>query len=734
MPDSQNDPRMLVGRPYPLGVTLNLSPGPSPGRPERGDGHRDHTPHDGANFAIFSEHATAVDLCLFDRPDGRTESARYRLPGRTDQVWHGFLPDIQPGQLYGYRVHGPYAPEQGHRFNPNKLLIDPYAQALAGELIWDDAVHGYVFDEDDNDLSFDERDSAPFVPKGIVIADAFDWEEDRQPDVPWTDTVIYECHVKGLTALHPEVPERLRGTYLGLASEPIIDHLKYLGVTAVELLPIHHAVDERRLVNLGLVNYWAYSTIAYFAPCARYATGSLGQQVHEFKSMVKALHAAGIEVILDVVYNHTAEVDVLGPTLSMRGIDSASYYHLRRDAPRFYEDFTGCGNSLNLSEPRTLQLVMDSLRYWVCQMHVDGFRFDLATVLGRGRHGFNRNAPFFAAVQQDPVLAGVKLLAEPWDLGDGGYRVGHFRTGWAEWNDKFRSTMRSFWRGDHVSPGDLSARVSGSSDLFKVSGRSPTASVNFITAHDGFTLHDLVSYEQKHNEANGEESRDGEGHNLSCNWGVEGPTDDARIADLREQIKRGFIAALAFSLGVPMITAGDEMGRTQQGNNNAYCQDNEITWVHWNLDDRQRQLLAFSRDVLRLRRECPILRRGEFLRGESIREGALKDVTWFRPDGQEMTGEDWHGSLDRMLGMLIHGSADDADKTPGSTLPDQTLLVIFNGSSEAHMFQFPSITGPGTWTWLVSTAHARPRRSHARGRSVRIASRSLALLEFKRTE
>ena len=704
--------RIVPGKPYPLGATW--------------DGK-------GLNFAIFSEHATAVELCLFDRAEDGTESARIRLPEQTNQVWHAYLPGLRPGQLYGYRVHGPYAPEDGHRFNPNKLLIDPYAKALGGGLTWNDAVYGYKYSDPSVDLSFDERDSAAHVPKSIAVDPSFAWEDDKPPSIPWRDTVIYECHVKGLTARHPAVPQQLRGTFLGLASEPIIKHLESLGATAIELLPIHHGIDERALIERGSVNYWGYNPIAYFAPHGRYATGSPGRQVHEFKSMVKALHRANVEVILDVVYNHTGEGDHLGPTLSLRGIDNSSYYRLRPETRRYYENFAGCGNALNINHPHTLQLVMDSLRYWVQEMHVDGFRFDLATVLARGTQGVEHDASFFSAVLKDPVLAGIKLIAEPWDLGEDGYQVGRFPVGWAEWNDKYQATIRALWRGDRVPIGEVSCRLAGSSDLYGPRKRGPHASVNYVTCHDGFTLHDLVSYERKHNEANGEGNRDGNNNNLSCNWGVEGPTDDREIVALREQMKRNFIATLAFSLGVPMITVGDELGRTQQGNNNAYCQDNEVSWIDWNLDELQERQLAFTRHVFALRRRYGILRRETFFVGEPTCETAIKDVTWVRLDGGEMSADNWNEGDRRTLGALIHGVQDQGrdQDVPG---PPQTILLILNGEDRSRRFRLPDGPGFGAWKWMVNTARVRTPPEPITTRTIRVAARSLALLEYKKVK
>jgi isoamylase len=680
--------RVWPGQPYPLGAAF--------------DG-------EGVNFALFSEHATAVELCLFDAPDSAQEFQRIPLRERDELVWHAYLPDVRPGQLYGYRVHGPYAPEEGHRFNPAKVLIDPYARAVAGTIRWSDALFGYVPGDPAADLSRNDADSAGGLPKSVVVDPAFTWGEDRPPRVPWNRTVIYECHVKGLTRRHPQLPEALRGTYLGLATEPVMDHLLSLGVTAVELMPVHHYVADRQLVDRGLTNYWGYNSIAFFAPDVRYATGVRGEQVTDFKTMVKRLHRAGLEVILDVVYNHTAEGNHLGPTLSLRGIDNAAYYRLVPGDARYYVDFTGCGNSLNMTHPRTLQLIMDSLRYWVVEMRVDGFRFDLAPVLARELWEVNRLATFFDVIRQDPVLSQVKLIAEPWDVGPGGYQVGNFPLGWAEWNGPYRDAVRRFWRGD---PGvsELATRLSGSSDLYAPSHRSPHASINFVVAHDGFTLHDLVSYEQKHNEANGEDNRDGADDNLSRNWGHEGETESNAVNALREQIARNFLATLACSQGVPMLAMGDELGRTQCGNNNAYCQDNEISWVDWALDERGRSLLAFAREAFRLRRTHPALRRRRFFRAG---EGEASDVTWLRPDGQEMRAEDWHATS-HALGMLLHARAADERDERGRPVASATLLLLVNGGPRARRFVLPPHTGRGTWRELLNTSRAlRPLRAPA---------------------
>ncbi|HHN72800.1 MAG TPA: glycogen debranching enzyme GlgX, partial [Thermopetrobacter sp.] len=580
--------KIRPGSPYPLGATW--------------DGV-------GVNFAIFSEHATRVELCLFDSVDAERESVRIPLPERTDMVWHGYVPDLIPGQLYGYRVYGPWDPEQGHRFNPNKVVFDPYAKAVGRPLRWADELYGYTYGHPSADLKMDERDNAAWAPLAAVIDPAFTWGDDRRPNTPWHNTVIYEVHVKGFTKLHPEVPELLRGTYSGLASEPAIRHLKELGVTAVELMPVHHHAYERHLVEHNLSNYWGYNTLAFFAPDTRYAAATQpAEAVREFKRMVRVLHAAGLEVILDVVYNHTAEGNHLGPTLSLRGIDNAAYYRLSPENRRYYVDFTGCGNTLNMVHPRVLQLIMDSLRYWVLDMHVDGFRFDLASTLARELHEVDKLGAFFDIIHQDPVLSQVKLIAEPWDLGEGGYQVGNFPVGWTEWNGRYRDTVRAFWKGDGGMMSEMATRLAGSSDLYEHSGRRPYASINFVTCHDGFTLQDLVSYNEKHNEANLEGNRDGENNNLSWNCGVEGPTDDPAIVALRERQKRNFIATLMLSQGVPMISGGDELSRTQRGNNNAYCQDNEISWYDWQLDERRRDFLEFVRYVVKLRREHPVLR------------------------------------------------------------------------------------------------------------------------------
>ena len=664
------------GRAYPLGATW--------------DG-------EGVNFALFSEHAQAVELALFD-PSGRREVNRIRLRERTDGVGHCYLPEARPGLAYGYYVRGPYNPEEGHRFNHHKLLVDPYARDFVGRLRWNDSLYGYTPGHRKDDLSFDRRDSAAFMPKCRVLEAAFTWGDDRRPDIPWTDMVIYEMHVKGYTMRHPEVPDAWRGTYAALAAAPVINNLKRLGVTTLELMPIHAHIDDRFLVERGLVNYWGYNTLGFFAPELRY---SASDKVKEFKTMVRTLHSAGIEVILDVVYNHTCEGHQLGPTLSMRGIDNASYYMLGEQR-RYYADYTGCGNTLNLEHPRVLQLVLDSLRYWVEEMHVDGFRFDLASALAREGGVVAHWGGFFDVIRQDPVLNRVKLIAEPWDLGWGGYQVGNFPPGWGEWNDRYRDGMRSYWKGDGGVIGEFARRLTGSSDLYGRSGKKPHASINFITAHDGYTLHDLVSYQEKHNEANGEDNRDGNNDNRSWNCGAEGPTDDPEINALRERQKRNFLATLLLSQGVPMIVAGDEFGRTQGGNNNAYCQDNETSWVDWTLTPEREALLRFVRQVIRLRREHPTFRRRDFFDGRPLFGGQLKDVLWLKPDGSEMTPEEWEHAHARRLGMYLAGAAIDDVGRRGRPIYDDDFLIMFNADNEDVPYTIPEIPGE-PWRPVLDT-------------------------------
>jgi glycogen operon protein len=684
---------------------------------------------EGVNFALFSENATRVDLCLFARPEDGAETARVPLAEREDGVWHAYLPDARPGLLYAYRVDGPFAPESGHRFNPHKLLLDPYALAISHTIVPADAVFGYPIGDPRGDLVRDTRDSAAAMAKCVVIDGAFTWGDDRPPRTPWSRTLIYECHVKGLTVRHPDLPQRTRGLFLGVAADPIIEHLLALGVTAVELLPVQHCVSERRLVERGLTNFWGYNTIGFFAPDSRFASGGLGQQVAEFKSMVKRLHRAGIEVILDVVYNHTAEGNHLGPTLSLRGIDNATYYRLDPADPRRYVDVTGCGNTLNVPHPRALQLVLDSLRYWVREMHVDGFRFDLAPALAREPLEMNRLSRFFTMIRQDPILSEVKLIAEPWDAGPNGFQLGNFPGGWAEWNAKYRDGTRRFWRGEEGCTADLAHRLGGSSDLFGARGgrRGPRASVNYVTCHDGPTLHDLVTYEAKYNEANGEGNEDGPAESFGRNWGAEGPTDSPAIVRARERAKRNLLATLAFSQGVPMIGHGDEIGRTQRGNTNAYCQDNEVSWVDWNLDARRRDLLDFTARVFAARRANPVLRRRTFFRGDPIARAGAKDVTWVRADGRETEPADWNDPRNHVLGMLIHGDATDEVDERGRTVRGRSLLLWVNGGGRARRVTLPAVDEPGYWSEVVNTARRGARA--VKGRDLALAPHSLVLLE-----
>jgi glycogen operon protein len=704
--------RTRPGRSYPLGATWDGA---------------------GVNFALFSEHATGVELCLFDG-SGQREVAKVPVTEYTEQVWHVYLPEARPGVKYGYRVHGPWEPAQGHRFNPAKLVLDPYARAVDGEVRWGDEVFGYTIGHADADLARDDRDSAPLVPKSVVVDTAFTWGGDRLPRIPWSETIIYELHVKGFTARHPDVPEPLRGTYAGLASPPVVDYLKRLGVSAVELMPVHEFIVDQHLADKGLSNYWGYNSIGFFAPEGAYASGGRdGGQVAEFKTMVRTLHEAGIEVILDVVYNHTAEGNQLGPTLAFRGIDNASYYRLTEDR-RYYMDYTGCGNTLNMLHPRTLQLIMDSLRYWVQEMHVDGFRFDLASALARELHEVDRLGAFFDIIQQDPVISQVKLIAEPWDLGEGGYQVGNFPVLWAEWNGIYRDTVRAFWKGDEGQAGGMAYRLTGSSDLYGRGGRRPYASVNFVTAHDGFTLNDLVSYDGKHNEANGEDNRDGHDHNISWNHGVDGPTDDAAIVELRERQKRNFLATLLLSQGVPMLLAGDELGRTQQGNNNAYCQDNELSWIDWSLDRRRKDLLAFTRLAIALRHGHPVIGRSKFFYGRRIAGSEVKDLAWFRPDGKEMTEEDWTNPLTRCFALRMAGDALDEVDARGRPLRDDTLLLVVNAHWEPVRFVLPAHRPGLRWEPLLHTratdGYVRPRPLKA-GAAYDIDGRALALLRLR---
>ncbi len=688
----------------------------------------------GVNFALFSEAATSVELCLFDSIEATEENIRIPVTEHTDQVWHVFLPDVRPGQLYGFRVSGPYDPERGLRFNSSKLLLDPYAKAIAGEVNWSDEMFGYVIGGEDEDLTQDFRDDAWGVPKSVVIDSTFDWHGDKKLGVPLHNSVIYEVHVKGFTKLCPDVPEELRGTYAGLGSAAAIDYLKKLGVTAVELLPVQAHIDDKLLIDRGLTNYWGYNTIGFFAPHADYSSsGQLGEQIPEFKSMVRNLHAAGIEVILDVVYNHTAEGNHLGPTLCFRGIDNIAYYRLHPDNPRFYLDFTGTGNTFNLLHPRSLQLVMDSLRYWVLDMHVDGFRFDLASTLARDDEGVNKLHAFFEIIHQDPVLSQVKLIAEPWDVGEGGYQVGNFPVLWAEWNGKYRDTMRSFWKGDEGRIGEMAYRLTGSPDLYQHSGRRPYASINFVTAHDGFTLNDLVSYNEKHNELNGDNNTDGDNNNQSWNCGAEGPTDDPEISELRERQCRNFLTTLFLSQGVPMLPGGDERGRTQNGNNNAYCQDNEISWLNWERDEKQTQLLEFTRKLIQLRRDHPVFRRPKFFQGRRIRGSEIRDVMWFNPGGSEMSEEEWASPFVRCLGMLLSGDTMDVLNFEGEPIRDDTFLLLINAHYEPIPFVLPGQEHI-EWQLILDTMEAdgflREPRKFASGDDIDLGGRAACLLQL----
>jgi isoamylase len=707
--------KIWPGKPYPLGATWDGA---------------------GVNFSLFSENATKVELCLFDGTAAQRET-RIAMNEQTHQVWHLYLPEARLGQLYGYRVYGPYEPQEGHRFNPAKLLLDPYAKAITGTVFWSDALFGYAIGHPDQDLSRDEKDSAAGMPKCVVIDRAFSWGNDVPPATPWHETIIYELHVKGFTMRHPAVPPELRGTYAALTCPEVMDYLKSLGVTAVELMPVHQFVPDKHLEDRGLTNYWGYNSIGFFAPDARYATSGVGgEQVTEFKSMVRALHREGIEVILDVVYNHTGEGNQLGPTLGFRGIDNASYYRLVEKDRRYYMDYTGCGNTLDMTHPRVLQMIMDSLRYWVVEMHVDGFRFDLASTLARELHDVDRLGAFFDIIQQDPIISQVKLIAEPWDLGPGGYQVGNFPVLWAEWNAAYRDTVRRFSKGDAGQVGALGFRLTGSSDLYGHNGRPPHASINFVTAHDGFTLRDLVSYNEKHNEANGEENRDGHNENLSWNWGAEGDTDDANILALRDRQMRNFLATLFLSQGVPMLLAGDEIGRTQKGNNNAYCQDNDISWIDWKLDRPRRELLEFTRFLIRLRHEHPVLRRRHFFHGRRIRGSEVKDLAWFRPDGKEMSDEDWNNPELRSFALRLAGDAIEEVDDRGNRIVDDTLLILLNAHHEMLPFILPAHQRKVRWQLVLDTSE--PNLTKATHRPMRggevydLKARSLVLLDLPR--
>ena len=698
--------RAWPGAPYPLGASW--------------DG-------EGVNFALFSEHAEGVRLELFEDPRSGVPSTVIQLTETTDQVWHVYLPDVRPGALYGYKVDGPYDPAAGHRFNPHKLLIDPYAKAVSGPIDWSDDLFGYTVGDPEQDISFDTRDSTSAMPKSVVVDPSFTWQDDRPPRTPWNRTVIYETHVRGMTMQHPGVPPNLRGTFLGLASDPIVDHLLNLGVTAVELMPVHHFVADRNLVAKDLTNYWGYNSIAFFAPHVGYATGALGEQVGEFKSMVRTLHRAGIEVILDVVYNHTGEGTQLGPTLSLKGVDNAVYYRLSPEDPRYYVDYTGTGNSLNVLHPRTMGLVTDSLRYWVTDMHVDGFRFDLAPVLARG-DGAGQSSAFFEILLQDPVLSTVKLIAEPWDASADGYQLGHFPPGWSEWNGAYRDCIRRFWRGDPGMVPELASRLTGSSDIYAPSGRRTYASVNFITCHDGFTLTDLVRFEHKRNETNGEDNHDGSDQNYSRNWGAEGESESARIQRTRDRMKRNFLATLFFSQGVPMLLGGDEIGRTQLGNNNAYCQDNEVSWFNWDVGETGEDLRKFVRDVIEVMQDNPILRRRAFFTGEPHPGMETKDVTWIRPDGSEMTEQDWADRELHSIGMLLFGLATDEVDIRGRSYAGDSLFLMLNSGTRSRSYALPRMELAGQWEEVLNTAQPGPWSRIVRNEAVSLNAHSTLLL------
>jgi isoamylase len=701
--------RTMPGNPYPLGA--------------KWDGA-------GVNFSLFSENATGVELCLFDDRDRKLEINRIAITEHTDGCWHIYLQGAKPGLRYGYRVHGPYDPKNGHRFNPAKLLLDPYARSIDGYLRWDDALFGYTIGHPDEDLSRDDRDSASFVPKSIVVDPYFDWRNDAQLRIPWHETIIYELHVRGFTMLHPEIPEDIRGTYAGLAHPAAIEYLTKLGITSVELMPIHHSVADRHLLARGLTNYWGYNSIGFFAPDARFsATGSAGDQVAEFKNMVRTLHSAGLEVILDVVYNHTAEGNHLGPTISFRGVDNTAYYRSLEGQPRYYMDYTGCGNTLNMRHPRALQLLMDSLRYWVTDMHVDGFRFDLAAALARELHEVDRLGAFFDIIHQDPTLSQVKLIAEPWDLGEGGYQVGNFPVLWSEWNGRYRDCVRDYWRGSDQSLAEFASRLTGSSDLYESGGRRPSASINFLTAHDGFTLTDLVSYNERHNEKNGEENRDGEANNRSWNCGFEGPTEDPKVNVLRARQKRNFIATLFLSLGVPMLLGGDEFGRSQQGNNNAYCQDNELSWLEWeNIDEAQ---LEFTRKIIEFHKQHPVFRRRRWFQGRSIRGNDVSDLAWFRPDGEQMSDEDWGVGFAKSLGVFVSGDEIPSLDEAGRRIVDDSFYMIFNAHWEPVEFTLPPERWGQGWSRVLDTSNGTPTEDEwqrAAGTRINIDSRSLVVM------
>ena len=711
MNDIKKEIRVWPGSPYPLGAFW--------------DGQ-------GVNFALFSENAVKVELCLFESAEAGSEYCRIQVSENTDLIWHCYLPDSKPGQIYGYRVYGPYEPERGLRFNHNKVILDPYAKVLCRRVSWSDEMFGYKIGDNKEDLSFDERDNAAFAPLAVVINNTFDWKDDSPPEIPWNKTIIYEIHVKGFTKQQPGIPEEIRGTFAGLAADSTITYLKELGITSVELMPVQHWIDDRHLVQKGLVNYWGYNTLAFFAPDLRYSSSPIPQDsINEFKKMVYMFHQAGIEVILDVVYNHTGEGSQMGPTISFRGTDNSSYYRLTTKNKRYYQDFTGCGNTLNMQHPRVVQLIMDSLRYWVLEMHVDGFRFDLASALARELFEVNKLSAFFDVICQDPVISQVKLIAEPWDIGQGGYQVGNFPIGWTEWNGKYRDVMRRYWKGEGGIVGEFATRLSGSSDLYESSGRRPYASINFITCHDGFTLEDLVSYNEKHNEANLENNADGSNANYSWNCGYEGPTDDAAVLALRQRQKRNYLATLFLSQGVPMLLAGDEIGFTHKGNNNTYCQDNELNWIDWNLTEKNKDLLDFTRRLIRLRRQHMVFRRRKFFHNRLIRGTDVKDITWLNTDGKEMNDEVWNSSAVKCLGVLLAGDAIQEVDEYGERIVGDTVLMLMNASGEDIIFILPKWRSGYIWELFLDTFSIKQEAQRLNGGDeYELKNRSFAVFNF----
>lgn len=704
--------KQYPGIPYPLGATCD-------------DG--------GVNFALFAENATKVELCLFKSSRDRREFKKINITERTHQVWHIYIPNIKPGQLYGYRVHGPYHPQNGQRYNPNKLLIDPYAKAIGGIIEWNDALFGYEINHPDRDLSFSRLNSAPFLPKSIVVNNEFDWEGVKPPNIPYEELIIYELHVKGFTKLFENIPKKLRGTYAGLAHPKSIRYLTQLGITAIELMPVHHFVADRHLREKGLTNYWGYNTIGYFAPDARYSSsGVFGEQVTEFKQMVKAMHTAGIEVILDVVYNHTAEGNELGPTLSFKGIDNAAYYRLMDDK-RYYKDYTGTGNTLNANLPSTLRLMMDSLRYWILNMHVDGFRFDLASTLARELHEVDQLSAFFDIIHQDPVISQVKLIAEPWDVGEGGYQVGNFPPGWLEWNGKYRDCVRDYWRGADSMLGEFALRFTGSPDLYEGNNRKPFASVNFITAHDGFTLYDLVSYNEKHNYTNGENNMDGENDNRSWNCGEEGPSVDPLIFKLRDQQKRNFLITLFLSQGIPMLLAGDELGRTQHGNNNAYCQDNEVSWINWKKADKEFQ--TFVKELIAFRKNHPAFCRKKWFQGRPVKGRGLEDISWFLPEGIEMTDNHWQHDFAKSLGVYLNGNRIHTTTSKGKQVTDDSFYIVFNAHHKPLDFKLPPCHYGKKWFKVLDSSRRifEETQGHDPESIVIADARSVVVFKFPQT-